>query len=221
MSESKEVEYLMISGIQHFVFCRRQWGLIHIDKMWADNYHTILGEQIHEKAHDPFFFEKRNDRLIVRALKVVSHRLKITGECDVVEFIKDNEHGVPIYGRKDLYRPYPIEYKKGKPKLGKEDIVQLAAQTLCLEEMLSCHINEGAIYYAAEKRREVIPITEELRDEVEESFREMHNYYGRQHIPNTRKSKKCKQCSLYDICMPMESNRSVLKYIKDVLESEL
>lgn len=101
-----EDDYLMISGIQHFKFCRRQWALIHIEQQWAENEHTIIGELMHKKVHDPYLTEKRKDILIVRALPVHSKILGVSGECDVVEFHK-SEEGVKLHGHRGLYAIYP------------------------------------------------------------------------------------------------------------------
>ena len=106
-----EDDYLMISGIQHFKFCRRQWALIHIEQQWAENEHTVIGELMHKKAHDPYLTEKRKDVILVRALPVHSKEMGVTGECDVVEFHKC-EDGVKLHGHRGLYLIYPIEYKK-------------------------------------------------------------------------------------------------------------
>lgn len=106
--EYREEDYLMISGLQHFAFCRRQWALIHIERQWAENTHTAIGEIMHKKVHDPFLSEKRKDILIVRALPVSSHILGLSGECDVVEFHKQ-EDGVKLHGHRGLYGIYPIE----------------------------------------------------------------------------------------------------------------
>ena len=134
--EYTEDEYLMISGIQHFKFCRRQWALIHVEQQWAENVHTVTGELMHKKAHDPYLTEKRKDTIIVRALPVSSRELGISGECDVVEFQKC-EDGIQLHGHRGLYSVFPVEYKKGKPKLTEEDKLQVVAQALCLEEMFS------------------------------------------------------------------------------------
>lgn len=109
--EYGEDEYLMISGIQHFRFCRRQWALIHIEQQWEENVHTVVGELMHKKAHDPYLTEKRKDVLITRALPVSSRMLGISGECDVVEFHKKDE-GVKLHGHRGLYEIYPIEYNR-------------------------------------------------------------------------------------------------------------
>lgn len=214
----KEDEYLMISGIQHFTFCRRQWALIHIEQQWTENIHTVVGELMHKKAHDPYLQEKRKDVLITRALPVSSRTLGLSGECDVVEFHRQDE-GVKLHGHRGLYGIYPIEYKKGKPKETEEDILQLTAQVMCLEEMFSTDIREGALFYGETRRREIITITEELRQQVRDMSEEMHQYYGRRYTPRVKYGKRCNSCSLKDICIPkLEKTVSVKKYMQQMLE---
>ena len=169
----KEDEYLMLSGIQHFKFCRRQWALIHIEQQWSENVHTVIGELMHKKVHDPSVKEKRKETLLVRALPVSSKELGVSGECDLVEFHKC-EDGITLSGHRGLYSVFPVEYKKGKPKITDEDKLQLTAQAMCLEEMFSTTISEGALYYGETRRRENITFSQELRDEVKEIFQEMH-----------------------------------------------
>ncbi len=118
--EYSEEDYLIISGIQHFKFCRRQWALIHIEQQWAENVHTVVGELMHKRVHDPTLTEKRKDVILARALPVSSREMGVSGECDVVEFHKC-EDGIRLYGHRGLYSIYPVEYKKGKPKLTEED----------------------------------------------------------------------------------------------------
>ena len=113
--EYKEDDFLMISGIQHFKFCRPQWALIHIEQQWEENVHTVVGELMHKKAHDPYLTEKRKGVLITRALPVSSRFLGISGECDVVEF-HEKEDGMKLHGHCGLYEIYPFYYKIGKPK---------------------------------------------------------------------------------------------------------
>ena len=167
--EYSQDDYLMISGIQHFKFCRRQWVLIHVEQQWAENEHTVVGELMHKKTHDPYLIEKRNDVLIVRALPVSSRSIGISGECDIVEFHKCDE-GIKLIGHRGLYSVYPVEYKKGKPKESDEDKLQLAAQAMCLEEMFLTQIPEGALYYGETRRREVVEFTEEIRNQVKSIF---------------------------------------------------
>lgn len=155
--EYREDEYLMLSGIQHYVFCKRQWALIHIEQQWQDNVHTVTGELLHKKAHDGFSYEKRGNVLTTRGLPIHSRELGISGECDVVEFLQDEE-GTRLFGRDGLYRPFPVEYKKGHPKTTEADVLQLVAQAMCLEEMFSVPVKEGALYYGEIRRREPVEI---------------------------------------------------------------
>lgn len=218
--EYQEDDYLMISGIQHFRFCRRQWALIHIEQQWAENVHTVVGELMHNKVHDPYLKEKRKDILIARALPVSSKSMGVSGECDMVEFQKADE-GVRLFGHRGLYKIYPIEYKKGKPKESEEDILQLAAQAMCLEEMFSSQVQEGAVFYGETRHREVIEITHSLREQVREMFQEMHQYYERRYTPKVKWSKKCNGCSLKDICLPkLGKVGSAKEYIEQILLEE-
>lgn len=216
--EYKEDEYLMLSGIQHFRFCRRQWALIHIEQQWAENVHTVVGELMHQKAHDPYLTEKRKDVLVTRALPISSKMLGISGECDVVEFHK-NDDGVKLNGHRGFFQIYPIEYKKGKPKESEEDILQLTAQVMCLEEMFCTEISEGALFYGQIRRRESVKISKELRNQVVDMVKEMHQYYDRKYTPNVKYSKRCNSCSLKDICIPrIGKATSAEKYISQALE---
>lgn len=218
--EYAEDNYLMISGIQHFKFCRRQWALIHVEQQWEENVHTIMGELMHKKVHDPYITEKRRDTLVVRALPVSSRIMGISGECDVVEFHKC-EDGIKLYGHRGLYSVYPVEYKKGKPKLTEEDKLQLTAQALCLEEMFSTEIPEGAIFYGETRKRDVVEFHEELRLEVKRMFQEMHQYYDRNYTPKVKYSKACNACSLKEVCLPKLGKAvSVKSYMNQILEEE-
>ena len=125
---------LNISGIQHFVFCRRQWALIHIEQQWAENLLTVSGEIMHRKAHDNTFSEKRKDIIVSMGMPVSSYELGITGVCDAVEFHKADD-GAIIKDYEGLYKIVPVEYKYGEPKENDSDILQVAAQAMCLEEM--------------------------------------------------------------------------------------
>ena len=186
--EYTEEEYLMISGIQHFKFCRRQWALIHVEQRWAENVHTVVGELMHKRAHDPYFDEKRKDTLVVRALPVASRQLGASGECDIVEFHKCDD-GITLCGHRGTYSVYPVEYKKGKPKKTDEDKLQLVAQAMCLEEMFSTNIQEGAIFYGETRKRERVEFSDALRKEVKDMFQEMHEYYKRNYTPKVKQSK--------------------------------
>lgn len=218
--EYAEDDYLMISGIQHFKFCRRQWALIHIEQQWAENVHTVVGELMHKRVHDPNLKEKRKGTIIARALPVSSRVMGVSGECDVVEF-HSCEDGIKLHGHRGLYSVYPVEYKKGSPKITEEDKLQLVAQALCLEEMFSVNISEGAIFYGETRRRETVEITSELKEEVRKIFREMHQYYDRKYTPRVKYSKACNACSLKEICLPkLGKVQSVKVYMEQKLKEE-
>lgn len=218
--EYSDDDYLMISGIQHFKFCRRQWALIHIEQQWAENAHTAVGELMHKKVHDPTLREKRRDVIIARALPISSRELGISGECDLVEFHRC-EDGIKLHGHRGYYSVYPVEYKKGKPKISEEDKLQLAAQAMCLEEMFMTEIPEGALFYGETRRREQVEITEVLRNEVKSMFREMHEYYVRKYTPKVKYSKACNACSLKDIRLPKLGKAiSVKSYMDKMLKEE-
>ena len=218
--EYNEDDYLMISGIQHFRFCRRQWALIHIEQQWSDNVHTVIGELMHKRVHDPYLTEKRKDIIIARGLPVSSRVMGVSGECDVVEFHRCDD-GIRLHGHRGLFSVYPIEYKKGRSKLTEEDKLQLAAQAMCLEEMFSTEVPEGAIFYGESRRREIVDITSDLRTEVEKMFEEMHQYYNRHYTPKVKYSKSCNACSLKDICLPKLGKAiSVKRYLDQMLEEQ-
>jgi len=163
--EYTEDDFLMISGIQHFRFCQRQWALIHIEQAWQDNLLTFDGQILHTKADQPEIREKRNDKLIVRSLPVHSRELGLTGICDVVEFTEATD-GVSIFGSHKKYLPQPIEYKHGHKKYDLSDTLQLLAQAVCLEEMLGCQITSGGVFYQKTRRRDVFEFTANFREQL-------------------------------------------------------
>ncbi len=204
----------MISGIQHFVFCKRQWALIHIEQQWAENTLTVEGSHLHEKADQPFIREKRNDRLIVRALPIHSRELGISGICDVVEFIRDDS-GVMVPKYQDRFLVNPVEYKRGKQKPDLSDELQLTAQAFCLNEMLAAEIDKGALFYFETRNRITVEITEEKFEKLREVTTEMHDYWRRRWTPTVKITKKCERCSLKDVCLPVLSKKeSVASYLK-------
>lgn len=218
--EYTEDDYLMISGIQHFKFCRRQWALIHVEQQWAENVHTAVGKLMHQKVHDPYLTEKRKDTILVRALPVSSRIMGVSGECDLVEFHKC-EDGIRLHGHRGMYSVYPVEYKKGKEKSTDADRLQLVAQVLCLEEMFSATIPEAALFYGETRRREVVKITEDLRNAVKDIFEEMHQYYNRGYTPKVKTGKMCNSCSLKELCLPkLNKQVSVKHYIDQMLKEE-
>lgn len=212
--EYKEEDFLLLSGIQHFVFCKRQWALIHIEQQWSENYMTIDGKIFHEKAHSNISSEKRKDVIISRTMPIFSRTLGITGVCDIVEFHK-SDNGILIYGYNDKFDVIPIEYKRGSPKEDEIDILQLVSQAICLEEMLCCKINIGYLFYGEIKHRVKVDITKELQQKVYDIFKQMHDLYNKRYTPKVKISKHCKACSLVDICLPkLCKEKNVRDYIR-------
>lgn len=211
-------DYLMMSGLQHFSFCRRQWALIHLEQQWAENQRTAEGRLVHATAHDETRTEKRGNLLIVRGMRVVSHRLRLSGACDVVEFRADPE-GIPLQDYPGRWQPMPVEYKHGKAKESNADRLQLCAQAMALEEMLVCSIPVAALYYAETRRRESVPLTEELRAETQAMADEMNQYFQRGYTPKVKPGTFCNACSMKDICLPKLCKRlNVKTYIAKHLE---
>lgn len=198
----REEDFLLLSGIQHFSFCRRQWALIHIEQQWKENLKTVEGNIVHENCHDEHFFEKRGDLLITRGIRIFSRIMGVTGQCDVVEFYK-SEEGCLLHGYGGYWLPYPVEYKRGKSKSIDADRLQLCGQAMCLEEMLGTTINKGAIYYHESNRREEVQLTDSLRKKVKDLLAEMHEYYSRGYTPVVKAKSGCASCSLKEICMPV------------------
>lgn len=210
----------MLSGIQHFAFCRRQWALIHIEQLWEENLRTVEGNFLHENCHDGYSSESRKEVLLSRGMPIFSRSLGASGECDIVEFRKSAD-GITLHGRDGLYTVYPVEYKHGEPKDDDIDILQLAAQAICLEEMLSCEIPAGAIFYGKTKRRQKVELTAELKEQVRCQFAEMHGYFQRGYVPKVRMTKACNACSLKNLCLPKLCKvKSVRGYLEQNLGTE-
>ncbi|WP_101698634.1 CRISPR-associated protein Cas4 [Clostridium minihomine] len=215
-----EDDFLMLSGIQHFAFCRRQWALIHIEQLWEENLRTVEGNLLHENCHDGYSSESRKEVFLSRGMPVFSRSLGASGECDIVEF-RTSADGIALHGRNGLYTVYPVEYKHGEPKDNDIDILQLAAQAICLEEMLSCEIPSGAIFYGKIKRRQKVELTAELKERVRCLFDEMHGYYHRGYVPKVKPSKSCNACSLKNLCLPKLCKvKSVRTYLEQNLGTE-
>lgn len=192
---------MQLSGLQHFLFCRRQWALIHVEAQWQENFWRTDGTILHERTHNEALHEKRGDLVTVRGVRVFSRRLGVSGQCDVLELRRD-EAGVPLPGREGKWLAYPVEYKHGEPKEDNCDAAQLCGQAMCLEEMLCCEIPEGALFYGETRRRERVRFTPELREEVRSALAQMHELYRRGRTPQVRRSKRCNACSLRELCLP-------------------
>jgi len=219
-----EDDLVQLSGLQHLVYCERQCALIHIENVWADNALTIQGEHMHEKVHeDGDRTESRGDIRISRGLPLRSLRLGLSGIADVVEFHRVSEGGIRIPDVRGLWKPFPVEYKRGKPKRDRCDEVQVCAQAICLEEMLAVDIPEGALFYGATHHRFDIVFDAVLRSETEHAAIRLHELIrGRKTPPAVRES-KCDRCSLLEICMPQlgAKNRSVGSYLDNAIKESL
>ena len=213
-----EDDLLPISGLQHLQFCERQWGLIHIEQQWEENRLTAEGRILHERVHEAGT-EARPGVVIARGLHLQSLRLGLTGQADVVEF-HESAAGVGLPGRKGWWRPFPVEYKRGRPKADSCDDVQLCAQALCLEEMFGTVIAVGALFYGLSRRRTEIRFDDDLRARTGELARRMHELYSLRVTPPAVYAKKCERCSLYDRCLPRTTSRrtAVERYMASALK---
>ena len=187
-----EDDLLPLSGLQHLSFCERQWALIHIEEAWAENRLTVEGRHLHERVHE-LDDEKRGGVRIVRGLRLRSLRLGLSGQADVVEFHREDT------GRET---PFPVEYKRGRPKPDRCDEIQLCAQAMCLEEMLGVAVPRGAIFYGQPRRRHEVMLDDALRRETEDLSEKMHRLFDSGITPAAPYEKKCDNCSLINQCMP-------------------
>jgi CRISPR-associated exonuclease Cas4 len=200
-----ESDFIMLSALQHYLYCPRQCALIHLEQVWVENRYTAEGRVLHERSDSGSAQQKGRVRS-VRTLPVRSVRLGVSGQADVVEF-------------HDGGTVFPVEYKRGRPKKGRYDEVQLCAQALCLEEMLDIEIAEGALYYGQNRRRHSAVFDAELRAMTERTISEVHALFATGVTPKADYSKKCDQCSLLAACLPKSctAGRSARKYLAGML----
>ena len=207
-------QMLMLSGIQHYRFCPRQWALIHIEQLWDDNRLTMEGILMHKHVDDPFYRQKCGEYIALRAVNVASHELGLYGVTDVVELHPSDDAANSIKHPKypGLWQPYPVEYKHGKPKRNEIDEVQLAAQVMCLEEQYGIRIPYGAFFYGEIRHRVEVEITDELRQIVRECSNEMHRIFCAGQLPPILQGKNCFKCSLKDKCLPQIADCTRVSY---------
>jgi len=205
---------LPLSGLQHIYFCERQCALIHVEQVWAENLHTAEGRIMHEHV-DEGGSGSRGDLKIARSLPLRSLQLGLVGKADVVEFHRETDAK-----GKALWRPFPVEYKRGKPKKDNCDKIQLCAQAICLEEMLDCNVPEGALYYGKPHRRLEVSFNEELRRETEQTANRLQSLIRSGKTPSANYEKKCDSCSLLELCMPKVTGapKTVAKYLSRMFE---
>lgn len=197
-------ELLPISALQHLAFCPRQCALIHLESAWSENQLTAEGRLLHERVHQTDD-ELREGILSARGLRLASRRLGLSGVADMVEFIRQDEaeaNAVKLSHRRGWWRPFPVEYKNGRPKKHNADAVQLCAQALCIEEMLGVKITSGAIFYGKTRRRTSVAFDDSLRLETESRARQLHELIRSQKTPAPTVGAHCKSCSLRDSCLP-------------------
>lgn len=213
-----EDDLLPISGLQHLQFCERQWGLIHIEQQWEENRLTAEGRVLHDRVHQTST-EARPGVVIARGLRLRSLQWGIAGQADVVEF-HPSETGVELPNRSGRWRPFPVEYKRGKPKADSCDEVQLCAQALCLEEMFGIVIDAGALFYGRTRRRTEVPFDAPLRKRKMELTQRMHQLYSAGITPPAVYAKKCDNCSLYNRCLPrtVSKRTTVARYMASALK---
>ncbi|HMN25458.1 MAG TPA: CRISPR-associated protein Cas4 [Ignavibacteriaceae bacterium] len=195
-----ENDFIMISALQHYVYCPRQCGLIHVDDVWQENVFTVRGNILHGKV-DTDTYETRGNTKTVRGLRIHSYKFGITGRCDVVEF-KETENGKIVL---------PVEFKSGEPKEDISDKVQLCAQAICLEEMLNITIKQGTFFYGKIRRRNIVDIDEELRTQTENIILAVRQIVASKKIPIAEFQTKCRNCSLQSICQPKAMNKKKLQ----------
>lgn len=211
-----EEDYLMLSGIQHYCFCKRQWSLIHVDQIWEDDSRTASGNVFHENA-DKQSKHRSGNTITLRAAKVSSPSLGLSGVCDVVE-LRKTSNGYHVDGFEGLFETVPVEYKVGHKKEGDWDCVQLCAEAIALEESLHTTITQGCLYYGLERRRTLVEIDSELRQKTYELASEMHELYASRKRPPAINTPACKRCSLQEVCMPELESENVNSYLKRMEE---
>ncbi|MBI2908633.1 MAG: CRISPR-associated protein Cas4 [Chloroflexi bacterium] len=219
-----EDELLPISGLQHLLFCERRAALVHVEGLWDDNVFTVEGTILHDRAHD-LGTEVRSDLRIARGLRLRSLALGLSGMADVVEFHLlargEGAVGVSLEGVAGLWRPVPVEYKRGKLRREEGYVIQLCAQALCLEEMLSTSVRRGAVFYGKTRRRLEIDFDGKLREATKDAAAGLHRLIESGVTPAARRGPKCERCSLLEKCLPalQSKRRSVSRYLATAISA--
>lgn len=195
-----ESELLPISSLTHLSYCKRRFALVHIEQQWIENIFTAEGRTLHDRVHESET-ENRPGVRIVRGLRLVSYALGLVGQADVVEFYRGDK-GIVLPEADGQWQPFPVEYKRGKPKKDDSDSLQLCAQALCLEEMLQIEIPAGAFFYGKPRRRTDVTFDTRLRNLTRQTAAALHELFESRRTPRERYTKKCDNCSLHLQCMP-------------------
>jgi CRISPR-associated exonuclease Cas4 len=222
MSYSED-DLLPVSAIQHLLYCERQCALIHLEHLWDENVLTAEGRQQHDRC-DEMTSETRGDILIARGLYMQNLELGLVGKADVVEFHRAEKAGpsaVPLEVVGGFWKPFPVEYKHGRPKQGMCDEAQLCAQALCLEEMLKVNISAGALYYQRPRRRTPVQFDDALRQIVIKAVIRLHELFQSGITPPAVNDKRCENCSLKNQCLPgcTSGKKQVENYLRSSLRN--
>lgn len=213
-----EDDLLPISALSHFIFCERRAALIHIEQAWTENLFTAEGRIMHERVHKEDS-ELRGNIRIEYSMPLRSLHLGLIGKADVVEF-----HRKQILQKTSQieWQPFPVEYKRGKPKRDNSDKVQLCAQAICLEEMYGTNIPEGALFYGKTRRREAVAFDSVLRDETIQTAQLVHQMLEKGITPPPAYTPKCESCSLVDLCLPkiIGKRRSVKTFLENMVREK-
>jgi CRISPR-associated exonuclease Cas4 len=209
--QKMEEELIAISALNHYAYCPRRCALIHIEQLWDENRATAEGRIMHERVHEQDR-ESRGNVRIEYGLPLRSLRLGLIGKADVVEFRRID---------KNTWQPFPVEYKRGKPKLDHCDLIQICAQAMCLEEMLSVSVPSGAIFYGRTRRRLDVSFDDTLRQETEEAAKHAHQLITSGITPPPVFEKRCKSCSLIGECLPKTVGKksSVKRYLARMVDT--
>jgi CRISPR-associated exonuclease Cas4 len=229
-----ENDLLPLSILADLLFCERRAALHLIEGIWKDNLFTAEGTVLHSKVHDDLPIESRGDVCTSQGLRLRSLRLGLTGIADVVEFRRaetfeasaqsysiELPSAIALAGAKGLWRPFPVDYKRGRLRHEEGFEVQLCAQALCLEEMMAVQIPAGAIYYGKPHRRLEVAFNDSLRKKTGSAAARLHELVERGKTPVVRYEKKCDSCSLVDVCLPklMTESLTVARYLSRALEA--
>lgn len=205
-------DLIPISALQHYLYCPRQYALIHIERQWAENRHTAEGRVLHDRADTPGAEQRRGVRTVT-ALPLSDSVLGVAGVADVVEFRKADAGQLIC----------PVEYKRGRPKRHRADEVQLCAQALCLESMLGCQVPEGALFYGQTRRRTSVVFDDDLRRLTRDTIQATRALFESRRTPTASyEPRRCDACSLIDLCQPKElgRKRSVQQWLQHQLEGD-
>lgn len=223
-----EDDLIPISALQHFIFCKRQCALIHVEQLWSENIFTAEGRIMHDKVDKEMSTESRGGLRVARKVRMRSLVLGVTGIADVVEFHRENKNEVntgtsastsrltKLKGCSGWWRPFPVEYKRGKPKPGNCDKVQLCAQAICLEEMLKVNVLEGAIYYGKTNRRLDVRFDDKLRNETIGTAKKTRKLIESGITPAAIYDKRCEKCSMKGLCLPkaLDNRKKIADYLE-------